>query len=107
MMEEITAITADNRGSGQRIRKCVTVSCITRGVTEMFRRAVMGDVNETVGRAQDGRCEGDWLRDINIGKIVLELVNVCVNLSLKIGNDTKGRRWVRLRIVFRFRNIIL
>ena len=105
-MEEITAITMNSRGSGLRIRKRVTVSCIIRGVTEMFRRAVVRDVSKTVGRTQYRRREGHWFRDVNIGKIVLRFRDVGVILSLEFDNVVRRRHWVRLKIVFWFRDVI-
>ena len=52
----------------------------------MFRRDVARDVSETIGRTQDGRRERDWFRDI-----LLKLVKISINFSLKIDNVTEWR----------------
>ena len=61
----------------------------------MFRRDVARDVSKTIGRTQNGRRERDWFSDI-----LLELVNISINFSLKIDNVTEWRLRLRLRIVF-------
>ena len=57
-------------------------------------------------RTQYRRREGNWFCDVNIGKIVLRFRDVGVILSLEIGNVVRRRRWVRLEIVFWFRDVI-